>query len=89
MIFRKNIQFTKLIKVNGRAREFNFRKKQLSGEAIYDIDVSDERGERHYISLRQQNGSWAIEGNNVPAWLQNVYTDIVKEIDDPENEKNN
>jgi hypothetical protein len=86
MIFKKNIHFTKLIKVNGRAREFNFRKKYLSEVAIYDIDVSDEKGDRHYISMRQDKGIWTIQENNIHAWLKDTHPDLNAAIKERENE---
>ena len=85
MIFNKNIHFTKLIKVNGRVREFNFRKKYLSEGYIYNIDVSDEKGDRHYISMHKDKGTWTLQKNIIPSWLLDICPEIIIEISEQEN----
>jgi len=50
--FVKNIQFTKLLKVEGRLREFNFRKLGGVNEGFFTVDVVDDRGNR--ILFRMQ-----------------------------------
>lgn len=68
MIFSKNIQFTLLIPVNSRQREFNFRKRSSE---LYDGDVTNERGERFYFKMLKQNDQWIMAGEQNPAWLLN------------------
>ncbi len=57
MPFPKNIAYTSLIKINGRLREFNFRKR---GESQYDVDTNDERGNRYFFKMIKQEESWKI-----------------------------
>ena len=66
MAFTKNIAFTLLIKINGRLREFNFRKR---GELFYDGDTNDERGNRYFFKLEKENDGWKITGVTLPSWL--------------------
>jgi hypothetical protein len=51
MAVLKNVQFSKLIKAEGRLREFNFRKSNGIGGPVYHVDVSDDRGNRYYINM--------------------------------------
>ena len=52
--FVKNIQFTKLIKVDGRLREFNFRKMTQSSGIQFSVDVSDDKGNRIMLWLQKE-----------------------------------
>jgi hypothetical protein len=65
----KNIAFTTLIKTGRRFHEFNFTRKHMGSVAIYDIDVSDDRGERHYFSMRKSDGQWMIREQAVASWI--------------------
>ena len=62
----KHIQFSRLIKINGRLHEFNFRQRT---DGYYDADTSDDRGNRIQFRLIQQEGEWIIEGKDIPAWI--------------------
>ena len=66
MSLSRNIAFTLLIKINGRLREFNFRKR---GDILYDTDTCDENGGRYFFKMEKQAGSWKINGTQLPAWL--------------------
>ena len=68
--FNRNIQFTKLIKADGRLREFNFRKTNgLQGE-LFSVDVSDDRGNRIMFKMQKQDGSWKIIDQPLPDWVK-------------------
>jgi hypothetical protein len=69
--FIRNIQFTKLLKVDGRLREFNFRKLTGLNEGLITVDVSDDRGNRLMFTM-QKNGSDYIFHNAppLPEWVQ-------------------
>lgn len=68
--FVKNIQFTKLIKVDGRLREFNFRKMTQSSGIQFSVDVSDDKGNRIMLWLQKENGNWTIqEPAGLPSWI--------------------
>lgn len=80
--FVKNIQFTRLIKADGRLREFNFRKMTLLQETLFSIDVVDDRGNRVMFRMRRQDNDWAIIAQPLPVWVQEqeqVLSDMIKE----------
>jgi len=67
--FNKNIQFTKLVKADGRLREFNFRKTNgMQGES-FTVDVSDDRGNRIMFRMQKNDGSWKIQDQQLPEWI--------------------
>ncbi|HVY76626.1 MAG TPA: hypothetical protein VG890_17475 [Puia sp.] len=71
VIQNRNIQFTKLIKADGRLREFNFRKINggLQGE-LFTVDVSDDRGNRIMFRLYKEGNEWAIlPEQSLPEWV--------------------
>ncbi len=68
--FVKNIQFTKLIKVNGQLKEFNFRKANPNSEGIFSVDVSDDRGNRIMLQMQKDDGTWKIITPGIPKWVQ-------------------
>jgi hypothetical protein len=72
----KNIAFTKLIKVKGVQREFNFRRKYVAGQPVYDIDAPDERGNRHYVSAFFSDNKWMIREIGIPSWMEDAATDF-------------
>lgn len=68
--FNRNIQFTKLIKADGRIREFNFRKTAgLQGD-LFSVDVSDDRGNRIMFRMHKQEGAWKIMDQPLPEWIR-------------------
>ncbi len=80
--FVKNIQFTRLIKADGRLREFNFRKMTLLQETLFSIDVVDDRGNRVMFRMRRQDNDWVIIAQPLPVWVQEqeqALSDMIKE----------
>jgi hypothetical protein len=70
--FNRNIQFSKLIKAEGRLREFNFRKVNGLHEEIFTVDVSDDRGNRIMFKMRKESDEWLIVADQpVPDWVKN------------------
>lgn len=68
--FIRNIQFTELIKCEGRLREFNFRKVHSFPEGLFTIDVCDDRGNRLMFKLIRENGHWKIHTElPLPEWV--------------------
>jgi len=61
-----NIAFTLLIKINGRQREFNFRKRP---DGNYDTDTNDDHGNRYTFRMEKVNDAWKINGKSLPPWL--------------------
>ena len=80
--FIRNIQFTKVLKADGRQREFNFRKSNGEKESIFTVDVSDDRGNRIIFKMQKDAGSWKIIPQLVPAWIKDneaLFSDIIEE----------
>jgi hypothetical protein len=80
--FIKNIQFTKLIKAEGRLREFNFRKPNGLEEALTTVDVSDDRGHRIIFNMKKEGGSWRIVQQPVPNWITQLEDKLSELIDE-------
>jgi hypothetical protein len=85
--FVKNIQFTKLLKVEGRLREFNFRKLGGVNEGIFTVDVVDDRGNRILFRMQKEDGAWKIIPQSLPTWIMNtegqLHDQIEEEIRNP------
>ncbi|MBS1918275.1 MAG: hypothetical protein JST87_18560 [Bacteroidetes bacterium] len=68
-MFHKNIAFTRILKAGGRPREFNFRRKKINEHFEYDVDTSDDRGERHYFTCYREDGTWHVHEKLLPQWV--------------------
>ena len=80
--FIRNIQFSKVIKVDGRMREFNFRKPNGVLEGIFTVDVSDDRGNRIIFKMQKEDNSWKIVAQSLPFWItenETVFHDLIEE----------
>jgi hypothetical protein len=67
--FIRNIQFTRLVKAEGRLREFNFRKSNGLQEGLFTVDVSDDRGNRIIFHMEREDGVWKIIKQQLPSWI--------------------
>jgi len=68
--FVKNIQFTKLIKVDGRLKEFNFRKPNSRHEGSFTVDVMDDNGNRIIFRMELSDNNWKIASQQLlPEWV--------------------
>ncbi|HEX6846801.1 MAG TPA: hypothetical protein VF144_07475 [Chitinophagaceae bacterium] len=67
--FVKNIQFSKLIKAEGRLREFNFRKTGTGPEEKCSVDTVDDRGNRIIFSMFKEGGAWKLSSTLLPKWI--------------------
>ena len=79
---KKNIHFTKLVKVNGRLKEFNFRKLGGPNEGLFTVDVSDDRGNRILFRMQKEQESWKILPQTLPNWVmdkENTFHDLLEE----------
>lgn len=72
----RNIQFTRLIKVNGRLKEFNFRKRNLENGPQYDVDVSDERNNRYMFTMLNSSLGWKISPGALPTWITDIESGL-------------
>lgn len=77
----KNIQFTRLLKADGRLREFNFRKMGGAQEAMFSVDVVDDRGNRIMFHMHKENNAWKIAEPDVPAWVTQNEDQLDKSIE--------
>lgn len=80
--FNKNIQFTKLVKADGRLREFNFRRVNGLQEGLFTVDVSDDRGNRIMFRMEQKEGKWKIQDQPLPDWVKNsepAFHELIEE----------
>ncbi len=77
----KNIHFTKLIKVNGRLREFNFRKVGGISGGHFHVDVPDDRGNRIIFKMHKEDSQWKIMDEYIPNWiavLENQFNEVIE-----------
>lgn len=81
--FIKNVQFTKLVKADGRLREFNFRKINSKNEGRFTVDVVDDRGNRIIFNLKKEESGWKMmQGEEVPEWVSSnvaIFNDLIEE----------
>ena len=81
--FTKNIQFTKLIKANGRLKEFNFRKLNDHKEGMFTVDVVDERDNRVFFSVQKTDTGWkVVKQSQLPQWIlenEQIFDDVIQE----------
>lgn len=81
--FNRNIQFTRLIKVSGRLKEFNFRKANASIKGLFTVDVLDDEGpmgNRIIFKMEHKETSWHIVPQELPAWIlekENEMNDLI------------
>ena len=79
----RNIHFTKLIKADGRLREFNFRKLTgENGEPVFTVDVSDDRGNRIIFRMEKSGNGWQIEPVALPRWIKEneaTFSQLIEE----------
>ncbi len=66
----KNIQFTRLFKVDGYLKEFNFRKSNPSLQGKLSVDTIDERGNRIMFQMLKEDAGWRIVPQELPKWVQ-------------------
>jgi len=75
----QNIHFTILIRLNRGQSEFNFRQRS---DDSYDADTSDERGNRYYFKVLVNESNMSIMGANLPEWLTDNQSLIIKSLKD-------
>jgi hypothetical protein len=72
--FVKNIQFTRLTKVNGYLKEFNFRKPNGRPDSPFTVDTIDDRGNRIIFHMQKNDSHWKIVPQELPDWVQQLET---------------
>lgn len=81
MLTIRNIQFSKLVKAEGRFREFNFRKSANGGTVIFNVDVTDDRNNRILFRMQKEDDTWKIESKELPVWIINNETNLCQLIE--------
>lgn len=81
--FFKNVQFTKLIKAEGRLREFNFRNHfNPFQKDVCSVNVTDDRGNRIIFEMQKQDTGWKIAPSQLPMWIlenENNFQQLIEE----------
>ncbi len=67
--FVRMVQFTRLVKADGRLREFNFRKVKSPEEELFDVNVCNDRGDRIIFSMQKKEDAWRIIPGQLPQWI--------------------
>lgn len=80
--FVRMIQFTRLVKAEGRLREFNFRQVKKTDEELFDVNVCDERGDRVIFSMQKKEDAWRIIPGQLPQWILQNENSLDKGIKD-------
>ena len=87
MNFSKIIQFSRQMKAGNRQREFNFKKLKNPGLEQFNVDVSDERGDRIFFSMEKNDTKWQIIPAQLPQWVlqseNNLHIVIEEELSVP------
>lgn len=81
LLVSRNVQFTSLVKADGRLHEFNFRKLYGLQDGLFSIDVADDRGNRIIFKMQKENGHWKMIENTLPEWVTAVETQLSELID--------
>ena len=76
MKFIPNIQFTCLVKCEGKQREFNFRKRNAADIPYYDVDTVDLTGNRFRFSMDKAADKWIIRESDLPAWILSAESQL-------------
>jgi len=81
--FTKNVHFTKLIKINDRLKEFNFRRVASHTDPFFTVDVSDDRGNRIMFRMeKSDSNNWRIVDDILPQWVSNNENKLRESIEE-------
>jgi len=78
----KNVQFSRLIKAEGRLREFNFRKTGSGNEERCSVDTVDDRGNRIIFAMFREGGAWKLSSTLLPKWICQYEEQLNEAIED-------
>lgn len=79
-----NIAFTRLLKIRGLLREFNFR-RQSPLSPSYHVNTTDERGIRYLFSMTKgEEGTWKFPVTDLPVWIRESEEVIAAAIQEAE-----
>ncbi len=80
--FNRAVQFSLLIKLESRLREFNFRKIRNTEVDTFSVNVCNERGERIFFDMKKQESGWDFTPSNLPAWIEHNKKQIQQAVED-------
>lgn len=81
--FNKIVHFTRLIKISGRLREFNYRKNNNAGSYVFDVDTADDRGNRLFFRLAKEDNDWQLTSKlPVPEWVTDNRELLITELEE-------
>jgi hypothetical protein len=86
MRFIPNIQFTCLVKCEGKQREFNFRKRNMADIPYYDVDTVDLSGNRFQFSMDLSGEQWIIREQKLPSWILEAESQLSLKITEHDSE---
>jgi hypothetical protein len=81
----RNVQFSKLVKTDGRLREFNFRKSnpdEKGAITLFFVDVTDDRSNRILFRMEKNEEAWKIQPQLLPDWIvknENQLHQVIEE----------
>jgi hypothetical protein len=84
----KNVQFTRLLKADGRLREFNFRKLGGLQKGMFSVDVVDDRGNRLLFKMQKEDATWKIVEKDVADWITDSSAHLHEKIEEMMNSIN-
>lgn len=84
----KNVQFTRLLKADGRLREFNFRKLGGLLKGMFSVDVVDDRGNRLIFKMQKLDEQWTIVEDQLPEWIGSSAKALHEKIEEKMNDIN-
>jgi hypothetical protein len=76
----RNVQFTRLFKIAGYLKEFNFRKSNPSLQGKISIDTSDDRGNRIMFFMEKAEEGWKILPQELPKWIPELENNLAEAI---------
>ena len=79
--FVRMVQFTRLVKAEGRLREFNFRKVK-SPEEAFSVNVCNQRGDRIIFGMQKKENGWRIQPGEIPGWILQNENNLNEVIED-------
>jgi hypothetical protein len=80
--FVRLVQFTRLVKAEGRLREFNFNKVKSPDEEVFSVNVCTERGDRIFFNMKKKESNWRIMPDELPKWISQNETMLNQAIED-------
>lgn len=67
--------------MDGKLKEFNFRKPNGKQEGLFTVDVIDERGNRIIFNMQKSDEQWKIVTGDLPAWIydsENTFHELIE-----------